>query len=92
MNNVLHTNNPYAIIREEKWSEDFNGIHIVHIKSYDAKGRIVGISTVHYRGDKPISHFAEYVEADGYWHGGAYDEEYGGGCQTCHPFVEGEVQ
>lgn len=85
------TDNPYAIVREEQWTEDINGIHIVHTKSYDAKGRVVGVSELHYRGDKQTGHFAEYVEADGYWHGGAYDEAVGMGCQTCHPFIEGEV-
>ena len=84
--------NPYAIVREEEWTEDVNGIHIVHTKSYDAKNRVVGISTIQYRNGVQIGHCAEYVEADGFWHGGAYDEETGMGCQTFHPFKEGEVQ
>ncbi len=86
-----NASNPYSIVREEQWSEDINGIHIVHSKSYDAKGRVVGVSTCHYRDGKQTCHFAEYVEADGFWRGGAYDEEIGMSCQTCHPFIEGEV-
>jgi len=84
--------NPYSIVREEQWSEDINDIHIVHSKSYDAQGRVVGVSTRKYRDGVQIGHFAEFVEADGYWHGGAYDNEAGMGCQTYHPFIEGEVQ
>ena len=84
--------NPYSIVREDKWSEDCNGIHIVHTKSYDANDRVVGISTVRFRGEKNIGHCAQYVEADGYWHGGAYDAEIGMGCQIYQPFVEGEIQ
>ena len=34
-------NNPYAPVREEEWTEDINGYHIVHTKSFDAKGRVV---------------------------------------------------
>lgn len=84
--------NPYAIVRKEQWSEDCNGIHIVHTKSYDAKGRVVGISTIHYRDGVNIGHFAEYVQSDGYWHGGAYDEQAGIGCLTYHPFKESIVK
>ena len=84
--------NPYSIVREEQWSEDVNGINIVHTKSYDAQDRVVGVSTCHYRKGKLISSFSETVEADGYWHGGVHDAETGTGCQTYHPFIEGEVQ
>lgn len=84
--------NPYSIVSEEQWSEDVNGIHIVHVKSFDAQDRVVGVSTQKYRDGVQIGHFAEYVEFDGYWHGGAYDNETGMGCQTYHPFIEGEVQ
>ena len=47
---------------------------------------------MHFRGDKQVGYAAQFVEADGYWHGGAYDEETGGVCQICRPFVEGEIQ
>ena len=91
MINPLQTENPYAIVREEQWTEDINGIRIVHTKFFDAKDRVVGVSEVHFRGDENIGHCARYVEADGYWHGGAYDTEIGVGCQTYQPLVEGEV-
>ena len=91
MNHLPNDNNPYSIVREEKWSEDCNGIHIVHTKSYDANDRVVGISTVKFRGEENIGHCAQYVEAGGYWHGGAYDAEIGMGCQVYQPFVEGEI-
>ena len=84
--------NPCSIAREEQWEEDCNGVHIVHVKTYDAQNRVVGVSIQKYRAGVKIGHFAEYVEADGYWHGGAYDNETGMGCQTYHPFIEGEVQ
>ncbi len=84
-------NNPYAAVREEKWGEDINGIHTIHTKSYDAQGRVVGLSTEHLRDGVQIGHMAQYVEADGYWHGGACDEETGMGCQIYHPFIEGEI-
>lgn len=58
-------NNPYAPVREEEWTEDINGFHIVH----NAKGRVVGLSTIHFRGDKQVGHAVQFVEADGYWHG-----------------------
>lgn len=48
-----------------------------------AKGRVVGLSTIHFRGEKQVGHAVQFVEADGYWHGGAFDEETGGGCQIC---------
>lgn len=83
--------NPYSIVRDDQWSEDRNGIHIFHVRSFDAQDRVVGVSTCHYRDGIQVSHFAEYVEADGYWHGGAYDNETGMGCQTYHPFIAGEV-
>lgn len=86
-----NSNNPYAPVREEEWTEDINGYHIVHTKSFDAKGRVVGLSTIHFRGEKQVGHAVQFVEADGYWHGGAYDEETGGGCQICQPFIEGEI-
>ena len=92
MEHENENNNPYAIVREEEWTEDVNGIHTVHTKSYDALDRVVGISTVHYRDGIQIGHMARYVEADGWWHGGAYDEETGMGCQICEPFIEGEEQ
>lgn len=83
--------NPYAIVREEMWTEDINGIHIVHTKSYDAKGRVVGLSEVHFRGGENIGHCARYVNAEGYWEGGAYDSDIGIGCQMAsEPFVEGK--
>lgn len=84
--------NPYSIVREEQWSEDVNGIHIVHSKSFDAYNRVVGVSTEKYRDGVQIGHYAKYVEADGWWRGGAYDDEVGSGCQICQPFVEGEVE
>ena len=84
--------NPYAIVREEQRNEDNGDIHTVYTKSYDAQDRVVGVSTTHYRNGEEISHFAEYVEADGCWHGGFYDRESDNGGQTCRPFIEGEVQ
>ena len=92
MNPFDNSPNPYSIVREEQWSEDINGIHIIYSKSYDAQERVVGVFTRKYRDGVQIGHFAEYVESDGYWHGGAYDNESGMGCQTYHPFIEGEVQ
>lgn len=86
------TDFPYTIVREDQWCEDYNGIHIVYTDSYDAKGRVVGVSTQKYRNEVQIGHFAEYVEPDGFWQGGAYDDDIGTGCRTFHPFVEGEVQ
>ena len=85
MNHLPKADNPYAIVREKKWCEDCNGIHIVHTKSYDAKNRVVGISTVMFRGKKNIGNCAHYVESDSYWHGGAYNSEIGMGCQICQP-------
>lgn len=92
MNHLPNTVNPYSIVRKEKWSEECNGIHIVHIKSYDAKNRVVGVSVAYYRGEENIGHCAKYVEADGYWHGGAYDAETGMGCQIFQQYIDGEIQ
>ena len=82
--------NPYAAVREDKWEEDINGVHFVRSKSYDDMGRVLGISTEKFRDGVLIGHVAQYVEADGWWHGGAYDSGIGSGCQILRPFIEGE--
>lgn len=88
----LREYNPYAIVREEKRTEYRGEMECVFTKSYDAKGRVVGISEVHYINGKNIGHVAEYVESDGYWHGGFYDAQVGlGGQMASHKFIEGEV-
>lgn len=84
--------NPYAAVREEEFSVDIDDVHIVRTKGYDAKGRIVSVSNSRYRDGRLLGVFSEAVEADGYWHGGVCDHETGGGCQTLHPSIEGEVQ
>lgn len=89
---LFDKDNPYAIVRKEEWRKECDGILTVHTKSYDAKNRVVGISTVKYQDGRQIGHFAESVGSDGYWWGGAYDERVETGFQTCHPFIEGEVQ
>lgn len=87
----FQTDNPYAIVREEQWTEEKDGIRLVHTKSYDAKNRLVGYSSIRYRGDESIGHFAVYVEADGYWYGGAHDSDLGIECIIRKPFTEGEL-
>ncbi len=83
--------NPYAIVREEKRTEYRGGMECVFTKSYDAKGRVVGRSEVHYVDGRNVGHCASYVDANGYWQGGFYDEQVGTGGQLCsRKFVEGE--
>ena len=90
---LLYEYNPYAIVREEKWTEYKGEIECVFTKSYDRKGRVVGVSEVHYVNGRNVGHCASYVEADGYWYGGFYDEQVGTGGQLCsRKFIEGEVQ
>ena len=63
----------------------------VFTKSYDAKGRVVGRSEVHYIDGRNVGHCASYVDANGYWQGGFYDEQVGTGGQLCsRKFIEGE--
>ena len=87
----IRANIPFAIIHTEQWTETIDDVTIEHKKSYDAKGRVVGVSEVHYCNGENIGHFAEYVEPDGYWRGGFYDVQAGLGGQTSHMFIEGEV-
>lgn len=87
----IKSNLPYAVVRTEKWTETIGDMTIEHEKSYDAKGRVVGVSKVRYRNGENVGHFAEYVESDGIWRGGFYDAESGFGGQTRHEFIEGEV-
>lgn len=87
----IKEHSPFAIVREETWTEYRNGYKFVYTKSFDAQGRVVGVSDVHYHNDENVGHFAEYVEIDGYWHGGFYDAQTGIGGQTFHEFIEGEV-
>ena len=87
----IKANIPFAIVRTEKWTETIGDMTIEHEKSYDVKGRVVGVSKVRYRNGENIGHFAEYVDPYGYWRGGFYDAEAGFGGQTCHEFIEEEV-
>ena len=87
----IKANLSYAVVRTEKWTETIGDMAIEHEKSYDAKGRVVGVSKVRYRNGENVGYFAEYVESDGIWRGGFYDAESGFGGQTRHEFIEGEV-
>ena len=87
----IKANLPYAVVRTEKWTETIGDMTIEHEKSYDAKGRVVGVSKVRYYNGENVGYFAEYVEPDGYWRGGFCDAQSGFGGQTLHEFIEGEV-
>ena len=79
-------------VREEVWTVQKGDMEIVYQRCYDAKGRIVGVSERHFVNGKNVGHFAEFVQLDGYWHGGFYDAQVGFGGQTYHKFIEGEVK
>ena len=64
----------------------------VYTKSYDAKGRVVGISEKHFVNGEETGHCAQYVDSEGYWSGGFYDAQIGFGGQLARrKFVEGEI-
>lgn len=89
---LINDYNPYAIVREEKRTEYRGEMECVFTKSYDVKGRVVGVSEEHFLNGENIGHVAEYVESDGYWHGSFYDAQVGfGGQMASHKFIEGEV-
>ena len=74
------SDNPFRVVREEITTEMDGDVTVTQKKGYDSRGRLVSDFTYRDYGKRGIGHAGQCVEADGFWHGGAYDPIIGQGC------------
>lgn len=92
MVNIPGQDYPYSVVDEDVIVEYEGDVKVTHKKGYDAKGRLVSFATYRYYPDGTCEYGGWVVEADGYWHGGAYDSRTGIGCSFApERFVEGDL-